>query len=54
MIYFICSNKDLDSNDEPLYWNNQWGWVNISEADSFSEEEKTIFNLPINGFWKAR
>lgn len=40
------------------YWNNQDGWVEvenqkeISNYEIFTEHEKSIYNLPIGGFWE--
>jgi len=50
--FCIRSDKERDDSNNPLYWNNKYGWVNQSEVDIFSEEEKNIFNLPINGYWE--
>lgn len=52
MHYVIRSKSELDDDNIPLYWNNQYGWVNISEAEYFSQDERDIFNLPINGYWE--
>lgn len=51
-MYVIRSKSEFDDDNIPLYWNNQYGWVNISEAEYFSQDEKDIFNLPINGYWE--
>ena len=53
MEYYIRNSFEMDDDGIPLYWNNQWGWVNQSEADLFSEEEKNKFDLPINGYWES-
>lgn len=51
MHYVICSKSEFDEYNVPLYWNNEYGWVNISEADLFAQDEKDIFDLPISGYW---
>jgi len=53
MQYCIRNSFEMDDDGIPLYWNNQWGWVNQSEADFFSEEEKNTFNLPMNSYWES-
>lgn len=42
--------KDEDTN-EPLYWNNKDGWVDINAATEFSEIESLYFHLPENARW---
>ena len=49
--YFVRSDE-RDDNGNFLYWNNQWGWVNLSEADIFSGEEMLEFDLPMGGRWE--
>ena len=49
--YFVrCDERD--ENGEFLYWSNQHGWVNLSEADIFSGEEMLEFSLPMGGRWE--
>lgn len=50
--YCIRSNKETDDNGDLLYWNNQYGWVNQSEVELFSEEERHTFSLPNNSNWE--
>jgi hypothetical protein len=38
-------------NDPELYWNNQWGWVDIDSCDTFSAKLKNAVHLPIEGKW---
>ena len=40
-----------DATGEPLWWNNQIGWVDKSLADEFDDTDKLEFNLPIGGRW---
>jgi len=52
MKYCIRALSEFSDDGEKLYWNNEYGWVNFSEADYFSLEEYNIFNLPIGGYWE--
>lgn len=40
-----------DETDQPLWWNNEMGWVDWELADEFDEIDKRSFNLPIGGEW---
>ncbi len=50
MINYRITNNFNSS--EKLYWNNEYGWTSIEEADVFSQYEFQIFNLPIGGSWE--
>jgi hypothetical protein len=52
MNYCIRAYSESSEDGEKLYWNTEYGWVNSSEADSFSEQEFISFNLPIGGYWE--
>lgn len=51
-MYVIRSKSEFDDDNIPLYWNNQYGWVNSSEADIFAQDEQEQYDLPINGYWE--
>lgn len=44
------TERDFDT-DFPLYWSNENGWVARPSSDTFTTEEKSVFNLPIGGRW---
>ena len=50
--YYCIKNKEGD------YWNNEFGWMtcegSFDEApySIFTEKEKKIYNLPVEGKWK--
>lgn len=44
--YIIENTQDCE-----LVWSNQLGWTEGFFYDVFSEEEKQVFNLPIEGKW---
>lgn len=44
--WLIRGEIDLNS-----YWSNEFGWVDLRDADRFSNEEKLTLNLPIGGRW---
>jgi hypothetical protein len=44
------TERDFDT-DFPLYWSNENGWVDRPSSDTFTTEEKSVFNLPIGGRW---
>jgi hypothetical protein len=48
---FVIINVDSEPG-ENLFWNNELGWVDASDADVFSREEKHGFDLPISGDWR--
>lgn len=33
------------------FWNNADGWTGLKGADTFSEDERKTFDLPIDGCW---
>jgi hypothetical protein len=35
------------SDDQPMFWSNDDGWVDLSNATLFSDEEKARFDLPL-------
>ena len=40
---------------KPLLWNKEVGWVEedrLDLADTFSDEEKLVYKLPMYGNWK--
>jgi len=47
MSYIIRSTEKEDG--EPLYWNNEFGWVTRAYAEKFPDKN---FNLPIGGTWE--
>lgn len=47
--YVICDGH----SDNPLYWNNEQGWVLFEDATRFSPEERFNLNLPIQGRWET-
>jgi hypothetical protein len=49
--WIIMSHLDLDEDGKPLYWSNGDGWVDRGSAQVFTEVEKDLLNLPINGVW---
>ncbi len=44
----------LISDGKSSYWNNNSGWVNMSEATEFTFEEFLNLDLPIEGYWVAK
>ena len=49
----ICTVLRADTEYESkAYWSNKHGWVDISNADVFSEEEKNDLNLPLESKWR--
>lgn len=44
---FVIENK----SDSDLLWSNELGWTEGCFYDVFNEEQKKIFNLPIEGQW---
>ena len=50
--YFIRSVDEVDDDGVLLYWSNQYGWVNLSEADVFSGAEMLEYDLPMGGRWE--
>jgi hypothetical protein len=50
--YVIILLDPEQYNDEPLYWNNEDGWVDWLSATVFTPDERDRFNLPMDGAWK--
>jgi hypothetical protein len=48
---WVIISKKYVGTPENLYWNNNTGWGDVDSADVFTEEEKNISNLPIDGAW---
>jgi len=42
---------EWDDCGEPIFWNNNMGWGDLSSATVFTEEEWNEATLPINGTW---
>ena len=47
-----AEEERADAESEPLYWSNEWGWVDKCMADLFTNEDKETLNLPIGGAWR--
>lgn len=46
--YLIRSTeRSQDWQPEPLFWNNERGWVSFAQATIFTEEERMTMNLPM-------
>lgn len=50
--FYIRAIDEFDDNGKALFWNNEFGWVNQSEAEIFSSEEMIEFDLPMGGVWQ--
>ena len=37
--------------DQTAYWSNEFGWVDLHDADRFDNAEKLTLTLPIGGRW---
>ncbi len=46
---YVISLVDPPDPDEPLYWNNEDGWVDWISATVFTQNERDRFNLPVDG-----
>lgn len=47
--WMIISDELDDAG--PLFWSNDDGWVGVSTADVFTDEEKRSLRLPDRGSW---
>jgi hypothetical protein len=36
---------------EATYWNNEYGYVDLAQADVFTQEERNTYCLPDYGIW---
>ena len=50
MSYLIMHNEKDPETDAPLFWSNVDGWVWLSEATIFTDDERASLNLP-NEAW---
>jgi hypothetical protein len=49
-IYLIrCVNRDFEG--EVLWWDNRYGWVDLGSASVFTQRERDVYELPIEGAW---
>ena len=55
-MYVIRSTVEKDDETgERLYWSDQHGWVDISEASEYTQAEVDgIYRLPANSEWERR
>lgn len=49
---YVIRHKHDEPGDEPLYWNNDDGFVSADCATVFSQEERDSGDLPIGGEWE--
>lgn len=49
--WMIRGIRERDDDGTPLYWSNEFGWVERGQADVFSRRERRVLNLPIGGEW---
>jgi len=47
-MWAIFCKEDTVVTDEPLYWNNEQGWVDEASATLFEHND---YNLPLDGAW---
>jgi len=54
-VYIIRSTKEYGYGgfNDPLYWNNEDGWVDKGSGTRFSVIEMRNLRLPICGVWEA-
>jgi hypothetical protein len=45
--YVIYSFEETTAQDEPLFWNNEFGWTSIESATIFTEDDTKVLNLPL-------
>jgi hypothetical protein len=48
--YVIRATRQ-ESEIGPLFWANDFGWVDRGSADVFDESEVATLSLPIGGIW---
>jgi len=41
----------VDTENFDSYWSNEQGWVDMPDADTFSDTERETMNLPFDGHW---
>jgi hypothetical protein len=49
--YVIYGAEESKFEDQPMYWNNEMGWVDLHNADIIHHDEKDLNNLPLGGEW---
>lgn len=57
MKYVIVNRETTDPAVDlgsPLFWSNEFGWAGTEDADTFTEEQKAEFNLPLEGVWAEK
>lgn len=50
---YICSTSEVDDETgEPLYWSDKYGWVELSEASEYTQEQaNAVEHLPADSYW---
>lgn len=52
--FVIKSMTETDEETgEPLFWNNQMGWVHLAAADRFTYGETRRLGRPVGSVWLA-
>ena len=52
MKYVIVNMETTDPLDHvPVFWSNEFGWVDATDADTFSEDEYKQADPPLGGKW---
>lgn len=53
-VIYSQSETDLNPDLGPAFWSNDDGWVGLSDATRFTQEETTCFYLPVGAScWMA-
>lgn len=48
--YVIMAEFRDDETDAPLFWNNEYGWVPLYQAEVFTQEERVTYTLPVEAW----
>ena len=51
MAWIIEHKTDTDETGTPLVWSNAEGWTCGDDFETFSDEERDAFALPLEGKW---
>lgn len=49
--WIIEHKTEADDNGWPLVWSNSEGWTDSDDFETFTDDERAAFTLPIDGEW---
>lgn len=52
MLHIRSTSEVDDETGEPLYWSDSFGWVDLTEASEYTQEQAdATSHLPVDSYW---